>query len=137
MKFFIDNNLPPAYAAGLNGFCRRADLNIEVKHLGDKFCRNTPDHVWIEALAKEGEWIVLTQDGIRKNPVEIEAVRQSGLTVLVFARQWAGHEYWIKAQRLMYWWPSIIEYCALATPGTAAYIPWNKGTKRMFAPFKW
>lgn len=135
MKFFLDNNLPPAYAAGLSGFCRRRDLNIQVVHLSEKFSRSTPDHVWLDALAAEGDWVVLTQDGLRKNPAEIEALRRSGLCILVFAKQWGGHEYWMKAQRLMHWWPSVIEYSSKARPGTAAYIPWNKGTKRMFAQF--
>lgn len=60
MKVFIDNNLPPALARGLNELF---DGDHEVICHRDKFGKTKiADEEWIESLGEEGEWVVLSGD---------------------------------------------------------------------------
>lgn len=130
MKFLFDNNLPPAFAAGMQAFCLGADHQYgQIIHLKDKFPQNTADHLWIAELSKEGGWAIISQDGFRKNDLEREALRQSGLVVFGLSGQWGNHPYWVKAHNLMKWWPSIEDYINRVHGGAAVRVPWRHSGK--------
>lgn len=76
MKYFLDNCLPPRLAVALKAL----DESHEVAHLRTKFLPNTKDPVWIEALSREGEWVIISSDAIFKGQLEKEALRRSKLT---------------------------------------------------------
>lgn len=60
MKVFVDNNLPPDLARGLDALFA-TDHHV-ICHR-DKFGKtHIADEEWIEALAAEGEWVVLSGD---------------------------------------------------------------------------
>ena len=60
MKLLVDNNLPPALGRGLGAMF--AD-DHEVIHIKDKFGTGSlSDEDWIERLAAEGGWSVLSGD---------------------------------------------------------------------------
>lgn len=69
MKLFVDHNLPPALARGLHELVKPEHLVVA---LIDKFGgrHGIADAEWIEALAIEGGWTVLSGDRniARKKP---------------------------------------------------------------------
>jgi hypothetical protein len=73
----LDHNLSPAIAKALNALFFPQH---EIVALRDKFDPSTPDADWIEALGREGRWIVLSGDRrITRNKAEYRAFRDSRL----------------------------------------------------------
>ncbi|MCP4597729.1 DUF5615 family PIN-like protein [Neptuniibacter sp.] len=127
MKFFIDNNLSPHLARALNELCAGQH---SVTHLREKFDHSTDDVTWINTLAKEGNWVIVTQDRLSKGDMEKEAIRRSGLTVFILAKQWTQIKSWEKAQKLVHWWPKIIEQSEMVEAGAAFEIPCKPATHK-------
>ncbi|MBM3547770.1 MAG: hypothetical protein FJX54_12525 [Alphaproteobacteria bacterium] len=129
MKFFLDNNWSPHLAAAL------AALNVpeghEVVHLRSRFAPATPDRVWINRLAAEGGWIVLTKDRLRKGQLEQAALRSSGLLVYIFAKQWSHASDWDQAAGLVRWWPQIVTVSGRVGAG-AFEVPYKISGKGQF-----
>jgi hypothetical protein len=125
VKFFFDNNLPILLAHGIRELARCDQRIATVCHLADRFERNTTDIGWMKSLAEEGRWIVISQDAFRKNDLERDALRKSGLIVFVLDRQWAQQSYWPKASNLVKWWPSITDQSARMQGGAAFRVPWR------------
>ena len=130
MRFFFDNNLSPYLAKALDALCRPGGVAVE--HLRAKFPEDISDVEWIGRLAKEGEWSVITQDRLIRNPLEKLAFRQSGLTAFVLTKAWARQKYWEKAARLVRWWPRIMEQAELVEGGAAFEVPWRFSGKGKF-----
>ena len=132
MKYLFDNNLPPAFAKAIHELCQREE-NTEVFALKQKFSPDTKDIDWINALAAEKNWVVISQDRFKKGNQEKEALRRSGLTVFFLDKQWAkGRQYWDKAQNLVRWWPSIMMQAERMKGGSAFRIPWAHGSVGKF-----
>ena len=115
MRFLVDNNLSIYLARALNALSEPE--GAEVHHLADRFRRNTPDPQWIETLAREGDWSIVTQDRLRKNLMEREALRRLGLTTFILASGWSSLTEWHKAWLLVRWWPRILQQADLAEGG--------------------
>lgn len=125
MKFLVDNNLAPALARALSELCRTRESRVEgVFALKDRFAADTPDNVWISALAAEGGWNIVSADNFRKGSAEKEIMRRAGFNVFVLQKYWASQQYWPKASQLVLWWPKIIEY-ASQSQHVAARVPWK------------
>lgn len=136
MKFFFDNNLSPHMARGLRELSRAQSDIEEVAHLRDLFPRNASDVEWIEKLNATGPWCILSCDRFKKNhDAEREALRRSGHTVFVLDPQWAKQEYWLQCERLVRWWPQIIEQARLVAKG-AFRVPWAHSSKSKFQGIK-
>ncbi len=125
MRFFFDNNLSKYLAHGLHELCGGDPGPPQVIHLTDRFARNTPDTVWIDALAAEGGWVVVSQDHFNKNDAEREALRRSGLIVFALHSGWTPHTHWNKAHNLVRWWPSIIDQAGRIQGGAAFRVHWR------------
>ena len=125
MKFFFDNNLSPYLASALRELSHIEPHVDEVIHLRDKFPPNTKDHDWINALAREGGWVIISQDGLQKNDAERRALKMSGLIVFVLQKQWAQKSHWPKAHNLVLWWPAIIGQSQKIKGGAAFRVPWR------------
>jgi hypothetical protein len=129
VKFFVDNNLPPALAHALNA------LSIPESHsvipLKDKFSRDTADLIWIGGLSTEGDWIIITHDNLNKG-LEREALRQAGLLVFFLDKSWKNHNFWEKAHQLVRWWPRILEQADGIQGGAAFKVSWNFNGKGRF-----
>ncbi len=106
MRFFLDRNLPPALAKGLAALC--APDGIAVEHHDDRFERTTPDVDWIGALGREGDWVVVTQDRLTRDPPERQALKSTGLLVFILSKGWSHAVYWDKAAALVRWMPILI-----------------------------
>lgn len=129
MRYFFDNNLPPHFAHAIRELCKSDTRVLEVVHLRDKYVANAIDHEWISDLGKSGRWVVISQDGFRKNDLEREALRKSGLIVFVLSKQWSSHQFWIKAHNLVKWWPDIMDQVERISGGAAYRVGWQH-TKR-------
>jgi hypothetical protein len=135
MRFFIDNNLPPALARALN------ELTFtdghEVVHLRDRFSPSISDREWIDALAEEQNWIIVTQDRLKKGSLEKEALRNSKLTAFFLKSGWASVHYWEKTWKLVRWWPAIITQAERVEPGATFLVPLKFSGKGRFEQFNY
>lgn len=104
----------------------------KVCHLTEKFEPNTVDIDWITSLSKEGGWIIVSQDHLRKSDAEKEALRRSGLVVFFLAKQWSNHQHWDKAAQLVRWWPAIIKQSEHISGGASFKVPWRFSGKGKF-----
>jgi len=76
LRFFLDNNLAPKLARGFHQFVLGEH---EVVHLRDRFSQETPDVEWMQQLADESGWVILSGDvAIGRNPHEVEAWKAAG-----------------------------------------------------------
>jgi hypothetical protein len=131
VNVLCDANISPHLAHALNALSF-PDGN-SVFHLTDRFPADTPDIQWVQTLAKEGGWSILTQDrAMTKHPIEQEALRRSGLTVFMLARAWSSQRHWDKAAALVRWWPKIMDQACLVAGGAGFEVPWGfTGKKRL------
>lgn len=122
MKIFLDNNLSPYLARALHTLLEPE--GDQVVHLSDRFTPDTEDRVWIEALAAESDWVVVSADRrIHRNPIEREAWRRSRLIVFFLSPQWRRLRNIDIAWRLLRWWPRIEEQARLVSPPAAFELP--------------
>lgn len=120
--------MPPNWAACLSA-CSRSKFSVgvvgDVVHIKDRFPANTPDVDWIQTLANEKDWTILSHDAFRKgNGVERKILRNSGLSVLVLQSAWSSFPYWEKTAQLLRWWPRIVDQ-ANAVDRIAMEVPWR------------
>jgi hypothetical protein len=132
LKFFLDNNLPPNWAACLSG-CSRSQFNAghvsQISHLRDLFEPSTPDLEWLQKLALERGWTIISLDTFRKSAgAERRVIRENGLSVFVLQPSWASYPYWDKTAQLIRWWPRIVEQ-ANSVEAIAMEVPWKLSGK--------
>jgi hypothetical protein len=120
VKFFFDNNLAAKIAKGLNGF---VSPDHQVIHLKEQFAANTGDAVWMQQLARQEDWIIITADiRIGKNPHEIEAWKEAGHTIFFLKPGWLNMKFWDQAQKFTKCFPQIIETAKRARPGSSFMV---------------
>lgn len=111
MRFYFDENFPPALANGLREFqAGRRSEGVEVFHLTDEFPRGTPDEEWIPRLAQKHA-VVITQDkNIHRVKAQVELCRVHKLGI-VFLRppKKTGYTYWQMVGEIMKHWTAIKE----------------------------
>jgi PIN like domain len=129
VKYFVDNNLPPALARAMHALGE--SYGHETWHLRQRFAQTTLDSAWISALSSEGGWSVITHDKLNKG-LEREALRKAGLIVFFLDKGWANHDYWGKACNLVRWWPRIIAQSEGISGGAAFRVPFNFSGKGRF-----
>jgi hypothetical protein len=133
LRFLLDNNLSIYLAQALNALSKPE--GAEVKHLTEQFAPDTPDPIWIEALARAGDWCIVTQDRLRKNTMEREALRRSGVTTFILASGWSSFDQWHKAWLLVRWWPRILQTADLMTGGVFE-VPVKFSNRGRFQPVR-
>lgn len=122
MRFFLDNNLSPAFAKALTELSHQEKHTVT--HLRDKFPPSTPDQVWLPALSAEGDWVVVCGDlRIFKSPHLRTIWIDSRLTTFFLASGWMHQKLWDQAWWLVRWWPSIMSQAALVPAGYAFEVP--------------
>jgi hypothetical protein len=106
VKLLFDNNISPRVARAINALIE-SDGHMAVP-LRDKFPAGTPDLDWIEALAKEGGWTVISADHrIRKNQAERAAWLQTELIGFFLEPALARLEPLQQSARLIFWLPIL------------------------------
>lgn len=136
MKFFFDNNLSAHHAHAIRELSKISPEVRAVVHLSDRFPRNVPDVEWIGELAREGHWYIPSKDRFDKNrDSEREALRRAGHTVFVLDKQWSEQKFWAQAERLVKWWPQVIQQAKLFSGG-GLRVPWHHSTSAKFSSIK-
>lgn len=136
MKFFFDNNLSRHIAHAMRELSSATHGVEEVVHLSDRYARNADDLVWISGLRSDGPWAIISVDKFKKQGgAEREALRQAGHMVFLLEPNWLRQQYWLQAERLVSWWPQIVNQTMLATGG-AFVVPWHHSARAKFRVVK-
>ena len=123
MRFFFDNNLAPRLAHGFKAFVAGEH---EIIHLRDRFPANTPDVEWMQKLAAEPGWIIISADGrIGKNLHEIKAWKTAGHTIFFLKSGWTNIEFWQQVQKLAKCFPELMSTASRARPGDSFLVTVN------------
>ncbi|MDZ4803000.1 MAG: hypothetical protein SGI92_32985 [Bryobacteraceae bacterium] len=123
MKFFFDNNLSPKLARSLDVL---VEPEHRVTHLKECFAANTPDTVWMGALAGEAGWVIVSGDlQIRKNPHEIKAWQEAGHTTFFLKKGWIDLTRWDQVWKFAKVFPELIATAERARQGSAFFITPN------------
>ncbi len=118
MKFFFDNNLAVKIAHGLDQMVRPEH---RVVHLRAEFLPNVEDAVWMKALAKEEDLVIVTADvAINRNPHEIRAWKEAGHTLFFLKPGWTDLTFWEQANKFTRCFPEIIKQ-AMRSERSAAF----------------
>lgn len=135
MRFFLDNCISPKFGQALEILASPWQTH-EIVHLSTKFARNTPDADWITALAKEGEWVIVSGDyRIARSKVEQKAWRESGLTAFFFGDRFSERAFWIQAEEIIRWWPKIVLKAQEAPRGSGFLMPFKaKDFREIYPP---
>lgn len=125
MKFFFDNNLSPHLAHGIRELSAVFPAVEQVIHLRDRFPGAASDLTWIGELAADGPWTIVSIDRFRKqHGAEREALRRAGHNVFVLDAQWSKQGFWLQSERLVRWWPQLVDFSA-RVDGGAYRVPWK------------
>lgn len=123
MRFFVDTNIALRLARGFNEFVKGEH---EVVHLRERFAPNTKDIEWMQALAAESNWVILSGDvAIGRNPHEITAWKQAGHTIFFLKPGWTNIPFWQQVQKLAKCFPEIVELAQRAKPGDSFQVTVN------------
>jgi hypothetical protein len=122
----IDENLPPAMAKSLAALFAG---KYEVVHLRKKFGPSVKDTEWIEALSKEGSWVIISADRrITKNRAEQQAFKSSRLVGFFLSSGLQKAKLTKQMERLMALWETIEKQAGLVSGGAMFELP-MKSTK--------
>jgi PIN like domain len=132
LKFFFDNNLSRHLAHGIRELSAITPVVEKIIHLTDCFEKNAPDLKWIGELSRDGPWYIISIDRFKKqHGAEREAIRRAGHTVFVLDSQWSKHGFWMQTERLVRWWPQIVDYSDRVSGG-AYRVPWQHSSGAKF-----
>jgi len=107
VKFFFDNNLAPKLARGLN---QMVEPEHHVVHLKDGFPGDVEDVVWMR---------------ISRNPHEIQAWREAGLTIFFLKPGWTNLAFWEQANKFTKCLPHLLKEAERAERGSAFVVAVN------------
>lgn len=93
---------------------------MEVFHLTEFVDEATPDIEWIGKLKDEENCFVITRDNMIKNrPHELEAWRESQLTIVFLQKSWIKLDFWEISWKLIKYWNDLKkEVSKLKNPST-------------------
>jgi hypothetical protein len=95
--------------------------NHRVVHLREEFFPNVEDAVWMNALAKEEDLVIVTADvAISRNPHEVRAWKEAGHTIFFLKPRWTDLTFWEQANKFTKCFPEIID-CAIGSERGAAF----------------
>lgn len=117
--------MAPAYAA-IMAMLEESDDPHEFVHLRKKFDASTEDVDWIRALAKEGDWVILSADvRITRDTEEREAWKESCLTAFFFSAGWVDKRRHKQLEELLRYWPAIVRCAKNARVGSGFLCPFK------------
>lgn len=123
MRFFLDNNVSQRVARALHCL---VEPRHSVIHLKEKFAADTPDVDWMNGLAAEKDWIILSGDtAISRNPHEVEAWKRAGHPTFFLKPAWLHQIFWEQASRLCHLFPEIVKRAEKARTGDAFLVPFK------------
>lgn len=105
MRCIFDNNLPQKLAKTLD-FLEGED-GVHVNHITDFVSGDTPDSVWLRDLSQEDCFILTRDNMIKKRPHELEAWKESKLSIVFLQKTWMKQEFWDICWKLIKYWPNV------------------------------
>ena len=106
-------------------------LEEDTVALRDEFPENIKDSDLFEKLAGRQVVFITFDKRQRTRPLEVRALRKSGITALFFGPFWDGMSFWKQAEWLIRRWPLIRGFAQGVAMGTCAEIQQN-GRARTF-----
>lgn len=98
----------------------------QVVHLKDMFPGNVEDAVWMRALAKEHDLVIVTADiHISRNPHEVAAWKEAGHTIFFLKPGWTDLTFWDQAKKFTGCFQRLIEEALRAERGAAFIVTVN------------
>ncbi len=126
MKILLDENLPPALARALAALFKGEH---EIVHMRDRFGSGVTDQEWIEALNREGRWVVISGDRrITRNRAEYLVFRNSRLIGFFLSRGLYKSRVIKQMERILAMWDSMITLADTVEGGAMFELP-MKGTR--------
>ncbi|MBY6243260.1 hypothetical protein [Methylosinus sp. Sm6] len=127
MNILIDEHLPPALARALDELFKGEH---KVVHLRDKFGPCVKDVEGIEALSREGRWVIISADRrITKNRAEYHVFRNSRLIGFFMSRALYKSKLTKQAERLLAVWDGMIELAMRVEGGAMFELPMKSTTR--------
>lgn len=115
-----DENLSPTLARALRELFA---VDHHIEHIRDRFGPRTSDLAWIEALSREGGWIILSADRrITRNKAELHAFRSSDLIGFFLCQTVYQKPVQKQMIRLLQVWDNIEATTRLVRPGAVFEI---------------
>ena len=135
MRFFFDAGIAITYVEALRTLAKPYQ-QYELIHLSERFPPDIKDVDWIQKLAEEGDWVIISQDPrISRAKVERIAWQESGLTAFFFGDRWANLQFWKQAESLVHWWPDIALQASKTPRGMGYLIPLQgREFKKIYPP---
>jgi hypothetical protein len=132
VKFFFDNNLAPPLARAMHELSK--PQGHTVAHLREFYSDGkASDAEWIELIASESGWAIVTIDNILRDAAAYQALKSSGLTFFFLAGGWGHLDRWSVVHKLVLRWPSILKAVDAISPGQAYRV---KITSPKLEPFR-
>ena len=121
MNILFDHNLSPRLARALHALLSDSHT---ITALRDKFPSDISDIDFIQALSREGHWIVISGDyRITRNKAERQAVQQSRLTGFFRAPALKKAPVLKQLERLCVLWENMISVAEATEPGALFELP--------------
>lgn len=116
MIFLFDNNFSPRLVRVLQA------LGVDARAFRDEFQPDTKDEEYLRAI-RDSEWVLLTADKhILTRRAEARALKESGVTALIFKAFWPKMCLWPQAHWLTKHWMQIDVFAESALSGTCAEV---------------
>jgi hypothetical protein len=121
VKVLLDENLAPALARALEALFKGQHA---VVHLRDKFGRGVTDEQWIDALNRDGQWVVISGDRrITRNNAEYQAFRNSRLIGFFLSRGLYKAKVTKQMERILAMWDNISTLADTVEGGAMFELP--------------
>ena len=132
LRFFFDNNFPKKLAAALAALCPEHHL----EHLTTRFKADTSDEQWLDVLAKEGGWIIVSADFDIIGPHAIKIIRGASVAAIVLKKGFANLELWEYSAKIIKLWPEIMAHSRRFRPGEIWTVTVSSLKLEMYVPPK-
>lgn len=107
MKIYIDENISPFLAHGLNVLEKPFNKDVEVLSIKDVFKEGAKDEYWIPKVGAENG-IVITQDyNIQRTRSQKVLYLKHGVGIFFFSSSKKGFSYWDMVLQIIKRWSSI------------------------------
>src|SRR5207253_9379206 len=94
-----------------------------VVHLRDEFLPNVEDAVWMNAVAKEEDLVIITADiAISRNPHEVKAWKEASHTMFFLKPGWTDLTFWEQANKFTKCFPEIIKQAMRSDRGATFIV---------------
>ncbi|CAG5073132.1 hypothetical protein DYBT9623_04636 [Dyadobacter sp. CECT 9623] len=108
IKIYIDENISPHIATGLNTLQSPLNDGFEVLSLESAFGRGVPDEEWLPKIGQQNAMIITQDLNIHRNRRQRELLEKYGVGVFFLTPpSKSGYEYWEMVEQIVKRWRDI------------------------------